>query len=155
MDNFEKWWNERSKFWKGIRTGDHDIALEALGYWRTSPGPTTPQPRVSDTPETTAASKCGTVCGLISVGLINHHSRLNETYWRQARMWLEKMDAATPGMAQALDDLIDQWHSFGIEAGQSRGVWDLMEAASFRTWMDQLIAAMEQYRDACAALQQT
>lgn len=69
-------------------------------------------------------------------------------------MWLEKTDAATPGMAEALDDLIDQWRRFGAESGQSRGVWDLMAAAGFQTWMDELIAAMEQYREACAALQQ-
>jgi len=149
MHDFEKWWNERSKFWKGIRTGDHDLSLEAIGYRRLSTVPSEPPLSPSDVPETRAAAKRGAVSGLISVGLIHHSERLNEQYWRQAQRWLETTDAATPGLPDALDDLIGRWRDFGIEAGESRGVWDLMNAASFGTWIDQLVVAMEQYRDAC------
>lgn len=69
-------------------------------------------------------------------------------------MWLEKLDAGTPGITDALDDLIDQWGRWGIEARESRGVWDLMNAANFGTWIDELLGAMEQYRHACAVLQE-
>src|SRR5262245_22234719 len=131
MDDFERWWNDRSKFFKGLRTGDHDASLEALGYWRSGPlpGSSLDEPEIPPSPESSAAYKRGRVCGVITSGLINHPDRLNAEYWRQVDEWLQRMSPQTPGLAGHLDDLIEQWSTFFDQASESRGVWDLMSAA--------------------------
>jgi hypothetical protein len=153
MTDFEKWWNGRSQFYKGLRTGKHDLSFDALGYRRLPATPSEPSYPQPATPVPVTLQWRSKLVALIDSGVRLHSGRLNVDYWQRASAWLNGLDPATPGITGHLDDLIPQWRDFAIEAGQSRGVWDLMSAASFKTWSEELIAVTQHYRDACAALQ--
>jgi hypothetical protein len=142
------------EFYKKIRERDYEGALYERGYAR-SPAPPVfaePEPTTPTTPHSKALLQRHRVCLLIERGLSNFPDRLHGGDWRQIQAELQTFDPTLRGLRVHINQLIATTRRVALENGGSYGVWNLMEAASFQTWANDVVEALEQYRRDCEAL---
>ena len=141
------------EFYKYLRKRDYDGALRVNGYYVSRPGtitskrePTTPRSAHSG-----ALDQRHRVCLLIERGLTHHGHRLFHNYWRALQTDLQQIDPGAARLRLVLGDAIRVTQQVAVQCGESLGVWNLMEAAAFQTWAENLVAALKQYRRICGA----
>ena len=92
------------------------------------------------------------VCRLIDRGLANHPGRLNAHQWQQVQTYLQILDPTARWLPLHVAEVIETTRRAADEQGGSYGAWHLVGAASFQTWANDLVAALEQYQTDCAEL---
>jgi hypothetical protein len=136
------------EFWTKIRRRDYDGALYERGYF-VSPAPprfTEPERDRPPSPRTKALMQRYHIHRLIDRGLAHFPSRLAAAEWRQVQAELQMFDPSLRGLILHINELIAATRRVALENGDSYGVWNLMEAAAFHTWANELVEALEQYR---------
>lgn len=142
------------EFWKKIRRRDYAGALYERGYFLSSAPPPLgePEPTTPRTPHAKAVLQRHRVCLLIQKGMSTYPDRVDAAYWSPVAEMLQQLDPSLRAIILHINELIDMTRRVALENGGSHGVWNLMEAASFQTWANELTEALQQYRMDCEAL---
>ena len=141
------------QFYRKTRAGDQNGDIYALGYFvspptfdEAAPPPTPP------TPVELAFLQRSCVCRLIARGLANHSDRLDAREWQQVKSYLQIFDPTAVWLPLHVAGVIDTTRRVADEQEGTYGESNPMDAPSFHAWANELVAALEQYRQDCASL---